>query len=236
MNPAPIPSLAALQLRLGYAFQDIRLLERALTHPSILQDTPDFEGNNQRLEFLGDAVLQLVLSHELYELFPLEREGGLSRRRAVLANGTFLAGIAREAGIADCLRLGNSEETSGGRNRTSSLEDAFEAVIGAVYLDGGLAAAKKTVLHLYGDLNARLQAGEPADNPKGRLQEIVQPKHGNLALRYELVATEGEDHARTYEIAVFLLDQRLGAGRGSSKKLAEEAAARAALDTLKAPS
>lgn len=233
MSSVTDSSLAALQQRLGHTFQDVRLLERALTHPSILQDSPGFDGNNQRLEFLGDAVLQLVLSDELYRLFPLEREGGLSRRRAVLANGTFLAALAREAGIADYLKLGTSEETTGGRNRTSSLEDAFEAVIGAIHLDGGLAAAKQSVLHLYGDLTARLQTGEPADNPKGRLQEIVQPAHGNLALRYELVGTEGEDHARIYEIAVFLLDRQLGSGRGSSKKLAEEAAARAALEGMK---
>ncbi len=232
MSSTTDSSLAALQQRLGHTFQDVRLLERALTHPSILQDSPGFDGNNQRLEFLGDAVLQLVLSHELFQLFPLEREGGLSRRRAVLANGTFLAVIAREAGIADCLRLGNSEETSGGRNRTSTLEDAFEAVIGAIYLDGGVPAAKSALLHLYGDLNARLQTGEPTDNPKGRLQEIVQPTHGNLALRYDLVGTSGEDHARTYEIAVFLLDRLLGTGRGTSKKLAEEAAARAALEAM----
>lgn len=233
MSSANDSSLAALQQRLGHTFQDVRLLERALTHPSIVQDSPGFDGNNQRLEFLGDAVLQLVLSAELFQLFPLEREGGLSRRRAVLANGTFLAAIAREAGIADCLRLGNSEETTGGRNRTSSLEDAFEAVLGAIYLDGGLPAAKHAVLHLYGDLTARLQTGEPTDNPKGRLQEIVQPAHGNLALRYELVGTEGEDHARIYEVAVLLLDRHLGSGRGTSKKLAEEAAARAALETMK---
>mgnify|MGYP003333267950 CR=1 FL=1 len=229
-------TLAALQDRLGHAFRDVRLLERALTHPSILQDTPGFDGNNQRLEFLGDAVLQLALSHELFQLFPTEREGGLSRRRAVLANGAFLAALAREAGIADCLRLGTSEENTGGRNRTSSLEDAFEAVIGAVYLDGGFAVAQAVVQRLYGDLQARILASEPGDNPKGRLQEIVQPAHGNFALRYELVRAEGEDHARTYEVAVFLLDRRLGSGRGTSKKLAEEAAARAALEVMqKAP-
>jgi ribonuclease-3 len=233
MSPSP---LDLLQARLGHTFRDPRLLERALTHPSILQESPGFDGNNQRLEFLGDAVLQLVLSDELFQLFPLEREGGLSRRRSVLANGTFLAGLAREAGIADCLRLGHSEEATGGRNRTSSLEDAFEAVIGAVYLDGGLPAARAAVQRLYGDIHSRLQASEPGDNPKGRLQEIVQPEHGNFALRYELINAEGEDHARTYETAVFLHDRRLGTGRGPSKKLAEEAAARAALETLQRPS
>jgi ribonuclease-3 len=234
VSSAPDSPLAALQVRLGHAFRDPALLERALTHPSLLQDAPGAGGNNQRLEFLGDAVLQLVLSEELYQLFPQEREGGLSRRRAILANGTFLAALAREAGIADCLRLGPSEESTGGRQRTSSLEDAFEAVIGAIYLDAGLPAAQGAVQRLYGDLRARLQASEPGDNPKGRLQEIVQPDHGNFALRYELIGTEGEDHARTYDVAVFLFDRRLGAGRGTSKKLAEEAAARAALEAIKA--
>ena len=203
-----------------------------MTHPSLLQEQPALAESNQRLEFLGDAVLQLALTEALFTLFPAEREGPLSRRRAALANGTYLTQLARELGIDQCLRLAASEEAMGGRTRASSLEDAFEALIGAVFLDGDFAAARQVVLRLYGDLPARLALVEQVENPKGRLQELVQPEYGNNAVRYEIVRVEGEDHAREYEIAVFVRDRRLGAGRGSSKKLAEEAAAREALNSL----
>lgn len=224
--------LEQLQTRIDHTFVDGGLLERAVTHPSLLQDRPEIAESNQRLEFLGDAVLQLVLTEALFELYPGDREGVLSKRRAALANGTFLAGLAREIGLDVALRLGASEESSGGRTRAAALEDAFEALIGAVYLDSGLAKARRVVLGLYGELPARLALVEDVDNPKGRLQERVQPTHGNNALRYEVVRATGEDHQREYEVAVYLLDRALGEGRGSSKKAAEEAAARAALVNL----
>src|SRR5208283_2510534 len=164
--------LEALMARVGHDFRDRALLARALTHPSYLPEHPEACENNQRLEFLGDAVLQLILTESLFELYPGEREGGLSKRRAALTKGAFLAELAREAGLDACLRLGASEETTGGRARASTLEDAFEALVGALYIDGGLPAARRMVAEIYGDL-----AG----------------------------------------------------GRGPSKKLAEEAAARAAL-------
>ena len=225
-------ALEKLQARLGYAFRDATLLERAVTHPSFLQDHANAE-SNQRLEFLGDAVLQLVLTETLFQLSPADREGQLSRNRAALANGVFLAQLARELGLDAALRLGASEESAGGRARAAAVEDAFEALVGAVYLDSDLATARRVILGLYGDLNARLAVVGDADNPKGRLQELVQPQHGNDALRYEVTRTDGADHARAYEVAVFLKDRQLGTGRGSSKKLAEEAAAREALVTLK---
>jgi len=221
--------LEALVARVGHDFKDPALLARALTHPSYLPEHPEASENNQRLEFLGDAVLQLILTESLFELYPGEREGGLSKRRAALTKGAFLAELAREAGLDACLRLGASEETTGGRDRASTLEDAFEALVGALYLDGGLPAARRMVAAIYGDLAGRLASVGETDNPKGRLQELLQPVHGNNALRYEVVAAEGADHARAYEVAVFLLDRELGRGRGPSKKLAEEAAARAAL-------
>ena len=225
--------LAPLEIRIDHAFRDRSLLERALTHPSLLQDRPDLVESNQRLEFLGDAVLQLVLTQALFELFPGEREGMLSKRRAALANGVFLAGLAREIGLDRALRLGASEESTGGRSRAAALEDAFEALVGAIYLDSDLLTARRVVLGLYGPLPDRLAAVEDVENPKGRLQELIQPLHGNNALHYEVVRIEGEDHARFYEVAVRLLDRVVGEGRGSSKKSAEEAAARAALVTLR---
>jgi ribonuclease-3 len=221
--------LEALTARVGHAFGDCGLLAQALTHPSYLPEHPEVPESNQRLEFLGDAVLQLVLTESLFELYPGEREGGLSKRRAALTKGAFLAELAREAGLDACLRLGASEEATGGRARASALEDAFEALVGAVYLDGGLPAARRAVAAIYGNLADRLASVGDTDNPKGRLQELLQPVHGNHALRYEVVATEGADHARAYDVAVYLLDRELGRGRGPSKKLAEEAAARAAL-------
>ncbi len=229
---SPSSPASALQERLAYAFRDPALLELALTHSSRLQDEPGAAQSNQRLEFLGDAVLQLVITHSLYLLFPGEREGGLSQRRAALTKGSFLAGLAREFGLDACLRLGASEEAAGGRDKASALEDAFAALVGASYLGSDLPTARRVVLSWYGDLAARLAAGGDNENPKGRLQELVQPVHGNQALRYDVVGTSGADHAREYEVAVHLNGRRLGAGRGSSKKLAEEAAATAALAVL----
>lgn len=226
------PALNALQQRLGYTFENVALLECAVTHPSLLQERPEVAESNQRMEFLGDAVLQLILTEALFDLFPAEREGPLSRRRASLAKGVFLTRMAREIGLDRCLRMAASEEATGGRTRPSALEDAFEAMVGAVFLDGELPAARQVVLALYGDLTARLASVEPADNPKGRLQEMTQPRYGNNALKYQVIRTHGEDHAREYEVAVYLRDRELGVGRGTSKKLAEEAAAREALTKL----
>jgi ribonuclease-3 len=226
------PPLDALQRRLDHTFRDPGLLICAVTHPSYLQEHPDVKESNQRLEFLGDAVLQLVLTESLFRLFPDEREGSLSKRRSALSKGKFLSTLAREIALHDCLLLGNSEELTGGRSRDSALEDAMEAVIGALYIDSDLATTRRVVLALIGSLSERLGSLQPAENPKGRLQELIQAEHGNHALRYEITHTSGEDHAREYEASASLNGQVLGTGRGSSKKAAEEAAARAALATL----
>jgi ribonuclease III len=225
-------ALAQLELRIGHTFHDRALLERAVTHLSYLADHPQITDSNQRLEFLGDAVLQLLIAEELFSLFPEEREGILSKRRALLVNGGFLAQLAREIKLDDCLRLGASELATGGRNRTSSLGDAMEALVGAIYLDSDIDHARRVVRDLYGPLPERLAAVEQAENPKGRLQELIQPVHGNTALHYEVLDVQGQDHAREYAVAVFLHDRQLGAGRGPSKKVAEEAAAREALLVL----
>jgi ribonuclease-3 len=225
-------ALAQLQTRLAYTFRDGTLLERAVTHPSYLQEHPHVTESNQRLEFLGDAVLQLVLTEALFRLFPRDREGRLSKRRAILTKGAFLAGLAREIGLDACLLLSTSEESSGGRLRASALEDACEALIGAIYLDAGLAAARSVVLGAYGSLPDRLAGVIDADNPKGRLQELVQPVLGNDAVRYEVTQITGENHAREFEVKVFVNNRPISSGRGTSKKHAEEQAAQAALDTL----
>jgi ribonuclease-3 len=226
------PTLDELQRRLNYFFRDGSLLRDAVTHPSYLQDHPESGASNQRLEFLGDAVLQLILTQKLFQIFPQEREGRLSKRRSALSKGSFLTQLALETGLDACLLLGAGEESSGGRSKPSALEDVFEAFVGALFLDSDLANAERIVLAVYGDLESRLAMVENVENPKGRLQELIQPVHGNHALRYEVLNIAGADHARDFEVAVFLNERLAGQGRGSSKKLAEEAAARAALDLL----
>lgn len=220
--------LDQLQARIGHRFRRRDLLDLAMTHVTCVPDRAD-TASNQRLEFLGDAVLQLVLTEALYGLFPEEREGRLTPRRALLVNGPLLAALGRELGLEQCLQLGPSERGGDGRGQPAALRDAFEALLGAVYLDSDFATVRAVVHRIYGDLRARLAQAGRDENPKGRLQELVQARHGNDALRYELVAATGEDHARDYEVAVLLHGRRLASGRGSSKKLAEEAAARGAL-------
>ncbi|MCF3648271.1 ribonuclease III [Synoicihabitans lomoniglobus] len=224
-------SIEHLQQRIGYQFRDPSLLTLALTHPSWLQDHPEASDNNQRLEFLGDAVLQLILTEALYALYPSDREGALSKRRAALSKGNYLALLAGEIDLAPHLLLATSEEQTGGRHRAAALEDAFESLLGAIYADSGYESARDIILKLYGDLARRLSQVIPSENPKGRLQERIQPLHGNNALRYEVDHIAGEDHAREYEARVYLQDTFMGSGRGTSKKAAEEAAAQAALDS-----
>ncbi|NDC74940.1 ribonuclease III [bacterium] len=221
--------LAALEVRLGHVFARPALLVEALTHPSYLNEHPDAGPHNQRLEFLGDAVLGQILTTELFHAFPGEPEGALSRRRSVLNNGRTLAELALGLGLDTALRLGGSENTPEGRTRPSSLEDAFEALVGALYLDAGPDTTRARVLSIYGPLHERLATGLVTDNPKGRLQELVQPIHGNTALRYETVQSGGVDHAKEYVSTLYLAERPLGTGRGLSKKTAEEAAAREAL-------
>jgi len=228
------PRLEQLQQRLGYKFRDPAFLVSALTHASYLQDHPGAGEGNQRLEYLGDSVLQLILSAALFELYPEQREGALSKRRATLTNGRFLSLLARDLGLDASLRLGLSEEQTGGRQRASILEDAFEALIGAVFLDSDFPTVRAVVLNWYGPLTGRLAILLGEDNPKGALQELVQPRHGNRALRYEVTRTAGAPHEREYEVNVYLHDRNLGAGWGHSKKLAEESAARTALAAVKA--
>ena len=231
MNP-PDAGLETLEQNLGYAFRNRALLHEALTHGSYLQDQPDAGPNNQRLEFFGDSVLNYVLTEAIFREFPEEREGVLSSRRSVMLRGSHLAALAQRLGLDRHVRMGKSDEALGGRLRASILEDVFEAVVGAVYLDSDIETTRRLVLAWYGPLAAQILDLEAADNPKGRLQELVQPGHGNTALRYEVVAATGPRHALEYEVTVFLHDEKLGSGRGSSKKIAEEAAARAALTVL----
>jgi ribonuclease-3 len=220
--------LAEFQKRIGYTFRDASLLQKSLTHPSTRQDSPDIE-TNQRLEFLGDAVLQLIVTEQLHALYPDEREGPLTSRRASLTQGAALAQLARDLGIEQVLRVSSAARAEGGHERLAALEDATEAVAAAVYLDSDWQTAKKVVLGWFGDIDRRLESLNDGINPKGRLQELVQPEHGNNALSYTVIRTDGPPHDRRFEVEVSLLDRPLGKGTGGSKKEAEEGAAREAL-------
>lgn len=224
-----VTPLDTLQQRLGHEFRDPALLLAAVTHPSFGANLPQPPENYQRLEFLGDAVLQHLLSEALFHACPADREGALSARRAALLNGRALAALAARLGLPDCLRLGPSEDHPAGRARVGTLEDVFEALAGALFLDAGLEAVRLRLLPLFGDLDSPADV-PPIENPKGRLQEKVQPVHGNGVLRYETTQVGGPDHGREYEACIYLHDRLLATGRGSSKKQAEETAARAALD------
>ncbi|MBP7142563.1 MAG: ribonuclease III [Opitutaceae bacterium] len=217
--------LEQLQADLGYRFRSLSLLEEAMTHASFLAGNPEVKSNNQRLEFLGDAILHFVLTDALFRLFPDDREGRLSQRRAMLTQGSFLIELARRFNIDRHLRLSASEESTGGRTRGAAVEDALEALIGAIYLDSDLPTVRGRILAWWGDLSAHIESRETSDNPKGRLQELIQPSLGNAALRYDVAAIIGRDHARTYNVAVFLNNSLIGRGSGSSKKKAESAAA-----------
>src|SRR5215469_157110 len=225
-------SLAALQARLAYTFRDEGLLRLALTHPSVAHESGEPTAHNQRLEFLGDAVLQLILTHELYEKFPGFDEGPLTKGRAKLVNRRTLADHARALGIGASLILSRGEETSGGRERASTLADAFEALLGAIFLDGGFDAAREFVSREFGAAFSKLNVPPTIENPKGELQELLQSR-SPVAPEYHVVSVTGPDHDRVFECTVQHGGVELARGSGKSKKAAETAAALAALKKLR---
>ena len=224
--------LTALQDRLGYAFRDPGLLRLALTHPSVAHEQEKNIQHNQRLEFLGDAVLGLVLTAELYEKFPAFGEGPLTKARAEMVNRKTLAAQAQQLGIGEHLILSRGEEASGGRTRVSALADAYEALLGAIYLDGGFEAARQFILRCFRDAFGELNSIPSLQNPKGELQEILQAD-SNEAPQYHLASVSGPDHDRDFECVVTHHGVELGRGKGKSKKTAEAEAALAALMTLR---
>ena len=225
--------LKEFQERLGYTFRNIDLLRLALTHPSIAHEASGHTPHNQRLEFLGDSVLSLALTQELYEKFPGVSEGPLTKARAQMVNRVTLAMQARRLGLGDYLIMSHGEELSGGRARPSSLADTFEALLGAIFLDGGFAAAREFIVRCFRDAFGELTEIPNLENPKGELQEMLQEK-SNEPPRYELTRMSGPDHDRMFECAVFHGGIDLGRGQGKSKKAAESEAALAALNYLRA--
>jgi len=217
-----------LEALIGHTFQNPALLVQALTHPSLAYETQRSHPDNQRLEFLGDAVLELIFSHQLFSTFPDAAEGLLTKLRARMVSRGALAAYARKINLGTYLRMGKGEDTSGGRNRDSSLADAMEALTAAVYLDGGWEAAQKMVLQICHEALAHLQSEPTERNPKGQLQEILQAL-GHGSVRYVILREEGPDHQKSFVSRVEWNGQSLGEGGGHSKKEAEIAAAAAAL-------
>lgn len=233
MTPSPVDGQcdgeARLARRLGYAFEDPGLLHQALSHRSWCGEQENAP-SNERLEFLGDAVLGLVVAEHTYRAYPGLAEGKLAKIRAAVVNARVLAEIGEQLALGEVLLLGRGEETSGGRTKASILADALEALIGAVYLDGGWSVAEELVLRLLADRVVHA-AAEPDDfDHKSRLQELTVRK-GQGTPRY-VVTGSGPDHDRAYAAEVYVAGVLLGSGHGSSKKDAEQDAARIAWQEL----
>ena len=207
---------------LGYTFRDEALLRRALTHPSMGKN------DNQRLEFLGDAVLQYLISDAIYRAHPDEREGALTHRRQLMVCEGALSPIAKKLGLGEALQMDKGEELTGGREKPSVLCDTMEAVLAAVYLDGGMEAARGVIERCWPGED---EVARPLQDAKGALQEMLQ-KDGGDSPTYEIVGQSGPPHAPVFKAAVFWNKQLLAEGEGKTKKAAEQAAALKALEIM----
>ncbi|RMG92956.1 MAG: ribonuclease III [Candidatus Dadabacteria bacterium] len=224
-------NLRDLEEALGYLFETPDLLDQALTHKSYANERGSGIRDNERLEFLGDAVLDLVVSHLLYDLRPPLTEGKMSKVRAFLVSEPSLAEVARSFGLGRYLLLGKGEEQTGGREKPSILSGAFEALVAAIYLDGGFDLAREFVDAVFRPLLEAEGPGGLDRDFKTRLQEHCQGRYGT-APTYRLVGEWGPDHDKTFEVEIRLGNRVLGRGRGRSKKEAEQRAAQGALDVL----
>jgi ribonuclease-3 len=221
MNVLPV-----LQTRISYSFTQPELLQQALTHRSFSAS------NNERLEFLGDSVLNFIIAHQLFNLFPYLPEGDLSRLRAKLVKEASLAEIATELHLGDALKLGEGELKSAGWRRPSILADALEAIVGAVYLDGGFDAAQKVVALLYREKLGTIDPKSIDKDAKSQLQEYLQSKKMDLP-EYQVVSIEGEAHAQTFTVQCFIKKLQLTTtGVGTSRRVAEQQAAKLAMDNI----
>jgi ribonuclease III len=226
-------SLEEFESILGFTFRDKSLLTRGLTHRSYLNENPDLPYlDNERLEFLGDAILDFVAAEFLYQRFPEMSEGDLTSLRAALVKGETLARFAADLGMPPHLLMSRGEDAAGGRARVPLLAGAFEAIIGALYLDQGQDAARRLVLRFLGPESDHIHQQRLDRDPKSMLQEMSQ---GFLQVTplYRLVETRGPDHAKEFRIEVVLGNRAYGQGTGRSKQIAEQEAAREALETLR---
>lgn len=223
--------------RLGIHMDHLELLDRGLTHTSFAHETPKVPHNshNERLEFLGDSVLSLVVSTYLFKKYRKFDEGRMTKLRAQLVCESSLYKCAVELGFGEVLNLGHGEECTGGRERPSILADAFEAVLGAYYLDQGFEAAQTYLLRfMQQEIDSVCEGQFLWGDYKSRFQELVQGKTDLANIRYETIGYKGPEHDRIFKAGVFLDDQQLGTGEGRTKKEAEQQAAKEAIDFLKA--
>ena len=227
-------ALRALETSIDYTFQNRSLLETALTHTSFVKGDGRKAEHNERMEFLGDAVLELIVSEYLYRTHADLQEGSMTRMRARLVCEPALFYAAKALGLPACLRLGHGEEQTGGRDKPSVVSDAMEAVIGAVFLDGGISAARRVVLGRILRLLTDAQVDSRDKDFKTRLQEFIQHDHLGK-LRYELSNASGPDHSKTFTMQALLNDDVIGVGEGATKQSAGQAAAEEALRALHAP-
>ncbi len=232
MNSSPASTLTDHLARLGVTFNDWALLERALTHRSYLNEHPDEPlQDNERLEFLGDAVLDFLAAEWLYEDFPDMDEGGLTRLRAGLVRNETLAGFAEALGIGEALRLGKGEEEGGGRSRPSNLGSAFEALAGALYLDRGMDAVRRFARPWFDPVLEAMLQGQSDKDAKSRLQEWSHATLNQTPI-YHIVNVAGPEHAPEFTFEVMIGGRVFGTGKGRSKQAAAQAAAQEALAAL----
>ena len=225
--------MARLQQRLGINWSAPELFYQALTHSSCAHENRHLGlTHNQRLEFLGDAVLELVISEHLFRMFPDSSEGELTKLRAAVVCEPSLAKVSKELALGYCLRMGRGEERSGGRERPSILADAFEALLGAIYLDKGLEAARKIILDELASVIKDVIEGKLDKDYKTELQEMLQ-QHSSDPVSYVILREEGPDHNKTFTAGVIYRGKEIGRGTGHSKKEAEQRAAKEALVLIK---
>ena len=211
-------------------FKDDNLLDQALTHKSWVNEHSDAKGTNERLEFLGDAILEYIVSKELYDRFPDKEEGYLTALRANLVNTVNLSVISQKLGVGEVLKLSTGEEEAGGRTNPSLLADTFEAILGALYIDQGLTIAEKFISkNVLVDIEDKIMM--PLKDAKSRLQEYVQAK-GNHAPKYVVVKESGPDHSKEFVVEVVIKSEPVSSGEGKSKGEAEQDAAKKALTAL----
>ena len=213
---------------IGYEFKNKALLREALTHPSIDHRVTN-ERHNQRLEFLGDSVLGCIIAKWLFLTFPDVTEGDLSRKKSLLAHGKHLAELGKHISLHQYLMVGKSEKMSSGNFRPSVLEDAFEALIGAIYLDSNYQSVERIVLQWEDTFCKTIDNESMSFNPKGQLQEYLQSLPDNPPISYRMVKQHGPDHRKQFEVEVLVASKKISTGRGNSKKKAEEVAAQSAL-------
>lgn len=225
-----LKDFSVLENKLGYEFSDKSLLKNALTHSSYASEHKmGYTANNERLEFMGDAYLDAVVAAEFFRIMENSHEGTLSKLRAEVVCEASLADAAKKISLGDYLYLGKGENLSGGRSKPSILSDAFEAVLGAVYLDGGYEKCRDITLMLLGDKIELAAKGKLNRDFKTALQEKIQENNNNSHIEYRTIGEEGPDHNKIFTVEVLLDGKVLGSGRGSSKSRAEQAAAENAL-------